>query len=250
MNNISLKLLKYLYENDNGDYIDVNNAFNNKNKPSKKRLSEIYYELKDYIKYESHYNYSETEIKKSEKENILLIKAKITHKGIEYYLSQQSAINSILTNKKNIYIGVIAIIISFSAFTVPLLLTNKNAKIEINNANFPLPKVWIVNKTNDTIKIYRRQEFVLWKPSDRYIKGKYELINDNDNNDLYIIYPNKKVKYTVDIDNKGKFFGYFQQKENDIVVNIRTQKKGKFYSSELPFNKKWVEKYYAEIIVE
>ena len=248
MKNISLKLLKYLYENDNGDFLDVNKAFNKKDKPTRKRLDDIYFELRDYINYESAYNYSEEEREKVESTD-LLRKAKINQKGIEYYLSQKSKINTTRNNKIKLYFAFFGIIIGVLTLLIKYLNTIENHTL-INDQNFPQPILCIKNQTNDTIKIFKRQTFILWTPSNRDITGKYELIKTNIDKDVYVVLPSEETEFNVDIDNKEKFLYYFKQNENDITATIKTQNKRIFFSSNLPFKKKWIKKYCMEVIIK
>lgn len=255
-----LRILKYLFDKDNGDFLDVTKAFDEKNLPSEERIEHIYSDLKDYIEIESIYNHrgiltlEDNEIIKTP-----LLKARIRQAGRDYYLEQKNNNISITINKRNLWIAIALLVIAFLTFyfTVINPISNKTKQVIVDESNFPDPVVCLKNNTNDTVYFYNRQNFIMWFPETTFgeapnLTGKYEFIIDSSQiiGGLLFILPGAETKLGLKIENKNKFFYYFNQNENDITLWLRTSNGQLFSSTIMPFNKKWISQYCLEIKIE
>jgi hypothetical protein len=254
MKNIDLIILKYLYENDNGGYLDILKAFNKKNRPSIKHIETIYEDLKEYIQVESRYNYDEEERKNNE----LILKSRIIQKGRDYYVQQKMNNNSITISRRNLWIAFAGLLIAFLTlyFSVISPKEKSSKKLIINESNFPNPIVCLTNKTTDTVFFYQGQEFIMWFPQTitgnaPSLTGKYEFKIDSAElvDGFCYILPNTKKKFTIEILNKNKFYNYFIQNENELTLWLRTSERKLFSSSNILFNEKWITKYCLELTI-
>lgn len=259
MNN-HFRILKYLFEKDNGEFLDVTKAFKNNKCPKRERIEQIYDDLNEYIETESIYNYrgiitlNDKEIPKTP-----LLKARINQSGRDYYLEQKNKSISITISKRNLWIAGVLLVISLLTFYFTIInpLNFRSSEIEINETNFPNPVVCLENKTTDTVYFYTRQDFILWFPETVYgeapnVTGKYEFIIDTSQmiNGLPYILPNSKMQLAINIENKSKFYNYFLQNENELMIWLRTTPYSLYSSTNLPFNKKWLSQYCLALIIE
>ncbi|MBK0401662.1 hypothetical protein I5M27_01615 [Adhaeribacter sp. BT258] len=123
MNQVQLKILKYLSKHDDGNFYDVRNAFGKKDIPSKEYLETILEEAQDYIEQESIYNYKGLrmlgrDFPEDSTENIF-VKSRIKQKGREYYRTYEE---NIKTRKIAIYSIVIGTLIGIVGWLSPKIL--------------------------------------------------------------------------------------------------------------------------------
>jgi len=254
-----LRILKYLFEKDNGEFLDVTNAFSIKNTPRRERIEQIYIDLHKYIETESIYNYRGlASLEDKEIPETPLLKARIKQDGRDYYIEHKNKNISITISKRNLWIAIALLVIAALTFyfTVVNPINNRIKKVRIDETNFPNPVLCLKNNTKDTVYFYSRQNFILWFPETVLggapnLTGKYEFIDtSNMINGLHYISPAAEIKIGLKIENKNKFYYYFTQNENDLMLWLRTSNGKLHYSTTLPFNKKWISQYCLGINIE
>lgn len=260
MKGIYIRILKFLYENDNGEYLNVVKAFKKNETPTRNQIERIFDDLKEYIELESIYNYKgiagleEKTIKETP-----LLKARINQKGRDYYIDQKSKNISITINKRNLFLVFVGIVLAFLTFYFTIInpVKQKTDDIVLDETTFPSPTVCLKNSTNDTAFFYLRQNFIIWFPVTAYgdapnIAGTYEFKVDSKQiiKGMIHILPKSEMKLQINIENKRKFYQYFLQNENEIMIWLKTGKGQLYSSSDLPFNEKWISKYCMGLEIE
>ena len=163
MKRLDHEILRYLYKNDTGEFIDIYKVFLN-NRTTVMQIDNVLDGLNNYIDIESIYNYRGVIIL-GENESIndetrLFLKVKINQKGREKYENDSNASISSRTSKRTTVFALIGLVITVLGLFGVQQIRIRNMQKEI----IPSITINIKNLTDEDKKVNNIQDFWLWYP--------------------------------------------------------------------------------------
>lgn len=247
LKNLHNAILKYLYINDNGDFIDLYSRFV-KGKITKKRVNEIIVDLNDYLEKERPSEKQIIEVPRNITSSHIYLQAKlnvrINQKGREKYENFKNGIIAENINKRIALFTLMGVLVSVLISFTPSIINEIHKKAEV----IPAITLKINNSTQSEISFFHYQDFYLWFPGDEayHLVGKYEIINNNDNIKL----PSGVSYITAKVLDNGKYYNYLKTSEYSISFSIRSNNGLNISDDLLPFSVEAINKYAPEIIIK
>jgi hypothetical protein len=248
MKNLHNEILKYLYNNDTGKYIDLYAKFA-KGKITKKRIDEISNDISDYIEKESVYesrglllldSCSPNDCEKSTKLNV-----RINQKGRERYENIWHETKTHDINKKIALFTFIGVLVTALIFLTPNIVREINKR----DAIIPLISLRINNNTDKEISIFHLQDFYLWFPgSADHMVGEYDIL-DKDKDDI-IKLPKGTSYFSAKVFDNEKYFSFFKSQEYSISLSIRTDNGLTISDDLMPFSTESLNKYTTVVNID
>ena len=248
MMSLTNKVLRYLYRNDTGDYLDLYAKFVDRD-ITKKRIDGIVKDLSEYVDEESVYeNRGILVIGEDVPGNSLPLEklnVRINQKGREKFESIWNESKILKINRKTALIAFVGVVVTALSILAPIYFSSKKNNKEV----LPLVSLRINNKTVSEIRVFNLQDFYMWYPgSATHQIGRYKIISKEDK-DVIKFKPGITAVSAKILDNT-KYLQYYKSNEYELSFTIRYSGGLIFSDSVIPFNNESIAKYYLTIVID